>query len=40
MGNLGQEEATQMVKAAVDRGINFIDTPNLHPTPKYTQPAR
>jgi aryl-alcohol dehydrogenase-like predicted oxidoreductase len=26
MGNLGQEETTRMVKLAVDRGINFIDT--------------
>ena len=26
MGNLGQEETTQMVKLALDSGINFIDT--------------
>src|SRR5579864_506993 len=26
MGNLGQEGATRMVKVALDRGINFIDT--------------
>src|SRR3979490_315068 len=26
MGNLGQEDTTRMVKAALDRGINFIDT--------------
>jgi aryl-alcohol dehydrogenase-like predicted oxidoreductase len=30
MGNLGQEEATQMVKAALDRGINFIDTADVY----------
>jgi len=26
MGNLGQEDTTRMVKLALDRGINFIDT--------------
>lgn len=25
MGNLGQEQTTQMVQLAVDRGINFIE---------------
>ena len=26
MGNLGQKDTTRMVKLALDRGINFIDT--------------
>ena len=30
MGNLGQEETTQMVKQAIDRGINFIDTADVY----------
>jgi aryl-alcohol dehydrogenase-like predicted oxidoreductase len=30
MGNLGQEETTRMVKAALDRGINFIDTADVY----------
>jgi aryl-alcohol dehydrogenase-like predicted oxidoreductase len=30
MGNLGQEDATQMVKGALDRGINFIDTADVY----------
>jgi aryl-alcohol dehydrogenase-like predicted oxidoreductase len=30
MGNLGQEETTQMVKVALDRGINFIDTADVY----------
>jgi aryl-alcohol dehydrogenase-like predicted oxidoreductase len=30
MGNLGQEDATQMVKLALDRGINFIDTADVY----------
>ena len=30
MGNLGQEETTQMVKLALDRGINFIDTADVY----------
>lgn len=30
MGNLGQEEATRMVKQAIDRGINFIDTADVY----------
>jgi aryl-alcohol dehydrogenase-like predicted oxidoreductase len=30
MGNLGQEDATRMVKLALDRGINFIDTADVY----------
>jgi aryl-alcohol dehydrogenase-like predicted oxidoreductase len=30
MGNLGQEDTTRMVKAALDRGINFIDTADIY----------
>jgi aryl-alcohol dehydrogenase-like predicted oxidoreductase len=30
MGNLGQEDATRMVKQALDRGINFIDTADVY----------
>jgi aryl-alcohol dehydrogenase-like predicted oxidoreductase len=30
MGNLGQEDATRMVKVALDRGINFIDTADVY----------
>ncbi len=30
MGNLGQEETTRMVKQAIDRGINFIDTADVY----------
>jgi aryl-alcohol dehydrogenase-like predicted oxidoreductase len=30
MGNLGQEAATKMVKLALDRGINFIDTADVY----------
>src|SRR4029077_15610138 len=30
MGNLGQEDTTQMVKLALDRGINFIDTADVY----------
>jgi aryl-alcohol dehydrogenase-like predicted oxidoreductase len=30
MGNLGQEETTRMVKQAMDRGINFIDTADVY----------
>jgi aryl-alcohol dehydrogenase-like predicted oxidoreductase len=30
MGNLGQEEATAMVKLALDKGINFIDTADVY----------
>ena len=30
MGNLGQEDTTRMVKAALDRGINFIDTADVY----------
>jgi aryl-alcohol dehydrogenase-like predicted oxidoreductase len=30
MGNLGQEAATQMVKAVLDKGINFIDTADVY----------
>jgi aryl-alcohol dehydrogenase-like predicted oxidoreductase len=30
MGNLGQEETTQMVRLALDRGINFIDTADVY----------
>jgi aryl-alcohol dehydrogenase-like predicted oxidoreductase len=30
MGNLGQEDTTRMVKAALDNGINFIDTADVY----------
>jgi aryl-alcohol dehydrogenase-like predicted oxidoreductase len=30
MGNLGQEDTTRMVKTALDRGINFIDTADVY----------
>ena len=30
MGNLGQEDSTRMVKLALDRGINFIDTADVY----------
>ena len=30
MGNLGQQDTTRMVKAALDRGINFIDTADVY----------
>ena len=30
LGNLGQEETTRMVKLALDRGINFIDTADVY----------
>jgi aryl-alcohol dehydrogenase-like predicted oxidoreductase len=30
MGNLGQEATTRMVKQAIDRGINFIDTADVY----------
>jgi aryl-alcohol dehydrogenase-like predicted oxidoreductase len=30
MGNLGQEATTKMVKLALDRGINFIDTADVY----------
>jgi aryl-alcohol dehydrogenase-like predicted oxidoreductase len=30
MGNLGQEDATRMVKVALDRGINFVDTADVY----------
>jgi len=30
MGNLGQEDATRMVRAALDRGVNFIDTADVY----------
>ena len=30
MGNLGQEETTRMVKLALERGINFIDTAEVY----------
>ncbi len=30
VGNLGQEETTHMVKVALDRGINFIDTADVY----------
>src|SRR5438105_10140274 len=30
MGNLGQEDATRMVKVALDSGINFIDTADVY----------
>src|SRR6202045_2749694 len=30
MGNLGQEDTTRVVKLALDRGINFIDTADVY----------
>jgi len=30
MGNLGQADTTRMVKAALDKGINFIDTADVY----------
>jgi aryl-alcohol dehydrogenase-like predicted oxidoreductase len=30
MGNLGQEDTTRMVKVAIERGINFIDTADIY----------
>src|ERR1700756_5409276 len=30
MGNLGQEDTTRMVKLALDRGINIIDTADVY----------
>jgi aryl-alcohol dehydrogenase-like predicted oxidoreductase len=30
MGNLGQADTTKLVKAALDRGINFIDTADVY----------
>ena len=30
MGNLGQEDTTRMVKLALDKGINFIDTADVY----------
>jgi aryl-alcohol dehydrogenase-like predicted oxidoreductase len=30
MGNLGQEDTTRMMKLALDRGINFIDTADVY----------
>src|SRR5579862_2746767 len=30
MGNLGQEAATRMVRLALDRGINLIDTADVY----------
>jgi len=30
MGNLGQEDTTRMVRLAVDRGINFVDTADVY----------
>src|SRR6201991_4475687 len=30
LGNLGQEDTTRMVKLALDRGINFIDTADVY----------
>src|SRR3979411_705479 len=30
MGNLGQQDTTRMVKLAMDRGINFIDTADVY----------
>src|SRR3981081_3832019 len=30
MGNLGQEDTTRMVKLALNRGINFIDTADVY----------
>ena len=31
-GNLGQEQTTQIMKLALDRGINFIDTADVQKT--------
>src|ERR1700730_2472667 len=30
MGNLGRQDTTRMVKLALDRGINFIDTADVY----------
>jgi aryl-alcohol dehydrogenase-like predicted oxidoreductase len=30
MGNLGQEDTTRMVKFALDRGINLVDTADVY----------
>ena len=30
MGNLGQQDTTRMVKLALDRGINLIDTADVY----------
>ena len=30
MGNLGQDDTTRMVKQALDRGVNFIDTADVY----------
>ena len=30
MGDLSQEDTTRMVKLALDRGINFIDTADVY----------
>ena len=30
MGNLGQEDTTRMVRLALDRGVNFIDTADVY----------
>src|SRR6202046_1732694 len=30
MGNLGQEDTTRVVKLALDRGINFVDTADVY----------
>ncbi|MGO8788122.1 MAG: aldo/keto reductase [Terriglobia bacterium] len=30
MGNLGQEDTTRMVKLALDKGINFVDTADVY----------
>src|ERR1700726_4942664 len=30
IGNLGQEDTTRMVKLALDRGVNFIDTADVY----------
>src|SRR5260370_13145658 len=30
MGNLGQDETTRVVKLALERGINFIDTADVY----------
>ena len=30
MGNLGQEDTTRMIKFALERGINFIDTADVY----------
>jgi aryl-alcohol dehydrogenase-like predicted oxidoreductase len=30
MGNLGQDDTTQMVKVALDNGINFVDTADVY----------